>query len=535
MELIKVFITEDESIVREGLRDIIPWEKYGFEFVGDAPDGEIALPLIRKLKPDVLITDIKMPFMDGLALSSIVSRELPDTKIIIISGYSDFEYARQAIQLKVDQYLLKPITKATIIKALERTRQKIEEEQEQKDYLRRYEQETKKYESFTRRAFFEKLVAGSMSVQQIYEEAGSLNLDLNADGYNFVIFTVQSGDGSTYSEDAAVTLNGLLDYFLRYPGYTLFRCNLMSYAALIMGDAAALKELTKRSVEIIERRCSGGALRWYAAVGTPTYRLSGLAQCYADTNHVLAYRHLMPDTHVFTADMLAAEREQKGVGRLEELNPEKIEPMVIRNFLQSGTSEETEAFVEEYLDNLGGAEKSLMFRHYILMSIRINAEVVLQQLGCNLEEFSRQLPKPEVNLPAEDVGDYIVTVLKTALHFRDLESQKQSSDIIDSAIHYIDKNFADEKISLNTVAEAVNISTNYLSALFSQKMGISFVEYLTQKRMAKARVLLQKTGLRSSEVAYQVGYRDPRYFSFVFKKTQGCSPRAFRAGETDGE
>lgn len=537
MELIKVFITEDESIVREGLRDIIPWEKYGFEFVGDAPDGEIALPLIRKLKPDVLITDIKMPFMDGLALSSIVSRELPDTKIIIISGYSDFEYARQAISLKVDQYLLKPITKAAIIKALERTRQKIEEEQEQKDYLRRYEQETKKYESFTRRAFFEKLVAGSMSVQQIYEEAGALNLDLNADGYNFVIFTVQSGDGSTYSEDAALTLDGLLDYFLRYPGYTLFRCNLMSYAALIMGDSETLANLTKRSVEIIQRRCtaSGTELSWYAAVGTPTYRLSGLAQCYADTNHVLAYRHLMPATHVFTADLLAAEREQRGIGRLESLDPGKIEPMVIRNFLQSGTVDETEAFVEEYLQNLGGAEKSLMFRHYILMSIRINAEVVLQQLGCDLEAFGNQLTKPEVNMPAEDVRDYIVSVLRTALQFRDLESQKQSNDIIDTALHYIDKNYTDEKISLNTVAEAVNISTNYLSALFSQKMGVSFVEYLTQKRMAKARQLLQKTALRSSEVAYQVGYRDPRYFSFVFKKTQGCSPRAFRAGETDGE
>ena len=147
MEMIKVFITEDESIVREGLRDIVPWEKYGFEFVGDAPDGEMALPLIRKLKPDVLITDIKMPFMDGLALSSIVSRELPDTKIIILSGYSDFEYARQAVALNVDQYLLKPITKAAILKALEVTRQKIQEEREQKDYLRGYEQDTTKDES----------------------------------------------------------------------------------------------------------------------------------------------------------------------------------------------------------------------------------------------------------------------------------------------------------------------------------------------------------------------------------------------------
>ncbi|MBR6959215.1 MAG: response regulator, partial [Clostridiales bacterium] len=110
MDSIKVFICEDESIVREGLRDMIPWEKYGFEFVGDAPDGEMALPMIRELKPDVLITDITMPFMDGLALSKVVISELPDIKIVIISGYSDFEYARQAIELGVEQYLLKPVT-----------------------------------------------------------------------------------------------------------------------------------------------------------------------------------------------------------------------------------------------------------------------------------------------------------------------------------------------------------------------------------------------------------------------------------------
>ena len=106
MDLFKVFICEDESIVREGLRDMIPWEKYGFEFVGDAPDGEMALPMIRKLKPDVLITDITMPFMDGLSLSKTVTKELPNIKIIVISGYSDFEYARKAIEIGVEQYLL---------------------------------------------------------------------------------------------------------------------------------------------------------------------------------------------------------------------------------------------------------------------------------------------------------------------------------------------------------------------------------------------------------------------------------------------
>lgn len=536
MELIKVFITEDESIVREGLRDIVPWEKYGFEFVGDAPDGEIALPLIRKLKPDVLITDIKMPFMDGLALSSIVSRELPDTKIIILSGYSDFEYARQAIALNVDQYLLKPITKAAILKALIETREKIEGEREQRDYLRRYEQDTKKYESYSRRAFFERLVEGSMSVQEIYEEAGRLNLDLNADGYNFVIFTVQSTDEGSYCEETAVALDGLLNDFLRYPSFTLFRSSLLSYAALIMGDAGNLRELTEKGVEIIRRRCSaaGERVNWYAAVGTPTYRLSGLAQCYSDANRVLAYRHLIPQNHVFRAETLRQEAENRMSQRLETLDSGKLDPLVIRNFLQNGTQEEVEAFVEEYLSNLGGAERSIVFRHYLMMSVRIHAQVVLQQLGCGPEELAR-MPQPDVNIPPERLGEDLIAVLHTALQLRDLKSQKASSDIIESAIRYIERNYTNETISLNTVAQAINISTNYLSALFSQRMEVSFVEYLTQKRMARAKQLLQKTNMRSSEIAYEVGYRDPRYFSFVFRKTQGCTPRAFRSGEADGE
>ena len=102
MDPIKVFLVEDERIVREGLRDMIPWEQYGFVFAGEAQDGEVALPMVRRIRPDILITDIKMPFMDGLSLSRLVNRELPDTRIIILSGYDDFEYAQQAIELQVE-------------------------------------------------------------------------------------------------------------------------------------------------------------------------------------------------------------------------------------------------------------------------------------------------------------------------------------------------------------------------------------------------------------------------------------------------
>ena len=132
--MIKVFLVEDEIIIREAIHKMIPWAEYGFELIGEAKDGEMALPLIKKSKPDVLITDIKMPFMDGLTLSRLVKKDLPNTKIIIISGYDDFDYARQAITLGIEQYLLKPISKDEFLEVLEGIRSKYKKENEQKLY-----------------------------------------------------------------------------------------------------------------------------------------------------------------------------------------------------------------------------------------------------------------------------------------------------------------------------------------------------------------------------------------------------------------
>ena len=136
--MIKVFLVEDEVIIREAIHKIVPWNEYGFELIGEAKDGEMALPLIRKLKPDVMITDIRMPFMDGLTLSRLVKKEFPNIKIVIVSGYGDFEYARQAISIGVEQYLLKPFSKSDFLELLDELRKKFEKEQEQKKYYQMF-------------------------------------------------------------------------------------------------------------------------------------------------------------------------------------------------------------------------------------------------------------------------------------------------------------------------------------------------------------------------------------------------------------
>ena len=173
--MLKVFLFFVESIVREGLKNNIPWQEYGYQFMGEASDGEMALPMIRKVRPDVLITDIKMPFMDGLALSQIVTQEIPDIRIIIISGYDEFEYAQRAIRVGVEQYLLKPVTRGALRKVLLEIREKIENEREQKNYLETFQNEMKEYEEYSRRNFLEKVFGG-----------GTLSTaDLRGSGKNF--------------------------------------------------------------------------------------------------------------------------------------------------------------------------------------------------------------------------------------------------------------------------------------------------------------------------------------------------------------
>ncbi|MDO4564988.1 MAG: response regulator [Clostridia bacterium] len=306
--MLKVYLVDDEGVVREGLKEGIPWAQYGFEFIGSAPDGEMALPQIRRLKPDVLITDIKMPFMDGLALSKLVHEELPETKIIIISGHDDFEFAREAIAIGVEQYLLKPITKAALIKTLEVVKGKIEEEREQKNYIKQFQLEAQEYEQYAQRKFFEQLISGTLSVHEIYEQAKKLDVNIDAEYYNIVLFTVQPQTAVTkYSQSLAELIEDLMGFFLRYPEYLLFRYNLMTYAVLVKGSKENIQAISRRCTENIERYCvkSFDSLNWYAALGEPVERLSGLPRCFARTSKILSYRHLLPENHILTSEVLS--------------------------------------------------------------------------------------------------------------------------------------------------------------------------------------------------------------------------------------
>lgn len=536
--LLRIFLAEDESIIRETLRDTVPWAQYGYVFSGEAGDGEMALPLIRQVKPDVLVTDIRMPFMDGLALSKLVRQEFPEMKIIIISGYDDFEYARQAINIGVDRYLLKPITKNALLGVLEEIKEKIESERAHRGYLTQFHQEAQEYEQYTRRAFFEQIVAGQLSVQQIYETAGKLDIDLRAQCYTFAFFSVlpeSAGSAEAYSEPGARLRDALLEHFLKYPEYILLHWSLTAYAVLLKGDTAGMEELIRRCVDAVRIQYETYAPEqsWYVAVGRPTQRLSTLPACFEEASRLWAYRYILPHQHVLTANTVSFLTGTGSDSSLDGLDAAKVDPAILTGVLQGAGVQEVPSFVDGYLHSIEEALSSKPFCQYLMLSVRFTAARYAASLGVSQQELFAPLTCLDMvgrSVTVSDLKAYLSAILLRALEVRDRDSSSQCRGILKQAVAYIDSHYTDETLSLNQVAREVNISANYLSAVFSQEIGETFTEYVTGKRMDLAKELLRTTDKRSGEVAAAVGYRDPHYFSFLFKKTQGCTPRDYRGG-----
>ncbi len=531
--MFKVFLVEDEVVVREGLRKNIFWEQYGFSYAGDAPDGELALPLIRQIQPDLLITDIKMPFMDGLALIELVRKELPRTKIVIISGYDDFSYAQQAIRLGVERYLLKPIVKEKIAETLVALQQKIEAEQRQQEYLARFQREAQEYETFSRRRFFEKIVTGGLSVSEISETAKAMGIDVNAPYYNIVLLSLSSAqyDGSSpesYTDSLATVQDAVTRFFVGHPEMILFHWNVTTYAVLVKGTQGDIAQKTNDCVDIIRQRCAGHDVDWHVACGTPVARLGSLPACFNEANRVLAYRYLCQGEHVLSeASICSFRKKDEAEKKAGEIDQERI-----RSFLNSGSPEEIDHFVDQLLSSAGLDSSALpLFCRYLIMTVCFVAAEYINSIGFRGDGFWPLDLRPDGGTSTqEEARRFARQVIQQAVELRDSKSKRQQRELLTQAIGYINEHYPDESISLDKVARKVNISPNYFSAMFSQEVGQTFVEYLTGKRISEAKRMLSQTDKRSSEIAAAVGYRDPHYFSFVFKKVAGCTPSEYRRG-----
>lgn len=542
--MLKIFLAEDEVVVRETIKRMIPWEELGFELVGEAADGEMALPLLIRQQPDLLITDIKMPFMDGLTLARLAKKEIPGLKVVILSGYDDFNYAKQAIGIGVEDYLLKPITKNALIERLSEIRSRYEHEKTQKEYYEKFQREMQAYEKNSSRDFFEALVGGSMDMMEVYKRAEKLGLDIVAEVYNVLIFTMNcdedfSGQRDEYSSWEAESLELLENFFAGHSSAMLFRSNIFSYGVLLKGQRETIEENTRACVDEIRKILSrqDGRREWFLAVGQSVDRLSQIQKSYHTASRAFSQRYLYDENILYYDEMETMEHpggqaETEDNAYLQKVDVNALNPAILQKFLSNGLQEETENFVKDYFYAIGQEPmESLVFRNYVILNVRFSVISFIKGLGCDtneMESADTEEVLAESGKNMESAIAYAKKMISQAIEIRDQNSGNKNRSILKTAVDFIDSHYMDEEISLNTVANVANVSSNHFSALFSQNMGQTFIEYLTTLRMNKAKELLRCTGMRSSEIAGEIGYKDAHYFSYLFKKTQGMTPSDYR-------
>lgn len=547
--MLKIFLAEDEVVVRETIKRMIPWEELGFELVGEAADGEMALPLLIRQQPDLLITDIKMPFMDGLTLARLAKKEIPGLKVVILSGYDDFNYAKQAIGIGVEDYLLKPITKNALIERLSEIRSRYEHEKTQKEYYEKFQREMQAYEKNSSRDFFEALVGGSMDMMEVYKRAEKLGLDIVAEAYNVLIFTMNcdedfSGQRDEYSSWEAESLELLENFFAGHSSAMLFRSNIFSYGVLLKGQRETIEENTRACVDEIRKILSrqDGRREWFLAVGQSVERLSQIQKSYHTASRAFSQRYLYDENILYYDEMETMEHpggqaETEDNAYLQKVDVNALNPAILQKFLSNGLQEEAEKFVKDYFYAIGQEPmESLVFRNYVILNVRFSVISFIKGLGCDtneMESADTEEVLAESGKNMESAIAYAKKMISQAIEIRDQNSGNKNRSILKTAVDFIDSHYMEEDISLNTVANVANVSANHFSALFSQNMGQTFIEYLTTLRMNKAKELLRCTGMRSSEIAGEIGYKDAHYFSYLFKKTQGMTPSDYRKARED--
>jgi two-component system response regulator YesN len=220
--------------------------------------------------------------------------------------------------------------------------------------------------------------------------------------------------------------------------------------------------------------------------------------------------------------------------RLGDLSSGGIDRKVVDNFLKSGLKSEVGDFIEKYFDKVGNKNvSSIIFRQYVTLDMYMAAVGMLEQLGYSPSELAARCGDFEamesVVGSVEDIKCYLKNVFETAIDMREEVSRKKYDTMLKESVRFIYDNYDNEDISLNAVAAHAGMSPNHFSTIFSQEMNQTFIEFLTSVRMEKAKELLRSTNMRTAEVANAVGYKDPHYFSYLFKKTQGCTPREYKS------
>lgn len=521
--MLKVFIAEDEPLIRDALREsVLQLEKQlELSYCGEASDGEMALSMMQEVKPDLLLTDIKMPFMDGLTLAKYAKELLPWLHTIIISGFDDFKYTQQAIAIGVDGYLSKPLQNQEFIEVIQMIQKKIEKEKHQQGTPDNQERIINL--EYYKEHFFYKLAAGAYTTPQILDRQEKLHFQFA--GQQFVPLCVRFFDEQISEVDYQKFVLRLAELFQDDP-----------HVLTVLHDSLVLECLTSSATrqEAVNKSYSVADILKYEferlgkhnfaiCIGEPCERLTEIAKVLLLTNQ-------------FSEDFGAANKgkifSSNDPQQHFRLSSEQLADLIdiddvaaLNSTLARYKQLMTQSDQVKLADDGVGSYNYLVLKTF-LDTFRNNTDPVSQKL---VSEYPEQDLLLISRIPTlfQTITEVFWQHLKS-LNRQDIAAPPQKHPIVETVYQKLQKDFDDPNLSLQFMADFVEVSPAYLSTLFSQTMGTTFIESLTQIRLKKAQELLQKTDMKITDITFEIGYTDPNYFSYLFKKRTGLTPKEYR-------
>lgn len=549
----RLLIVDDEELDREGLCEQLNWKEYGIDFVNTARNGFDALRQIEQNPPDIIMTDVKMPGMNGVMLIEKAKNLLPSVKVIFVSGHDDFEFVKGALKVGAGSYILKPIDTQELIDTIsEVMRQHLEEEQNNRA-MEEVISMAYKSSSILREKILLKLIYGTFDQEEMEELLKEEGIR-EAVGFSVLLLELEKAEGHVFSDEskeakkteeqeltsAARRENGFLQEFnrwvaiLKFEGYKTYMLNLDKCKYVIL--LAAIPGKNAEELRKVLNECEAYMVDWlrekYYSGFTfaEGYSVACLKDVYKSYDQCC---DLMLQKVFYSDDFLL-----RGDAPIDEgINTNKILGRIDKEFVKCiiNQDESRMKHLVDYMFENVTADKTRDIRYLKSMCINIisRLEITLYEMNQSFESmFGSEVHLLERLMRFEKAGEissWLKELLKSLIDYQNKKAVKINRRIVEIVKAFIEENYHHD-ISLKEISSRVYYSPNHLGLVFKSELGISFSEYLTEYRMKKACELLKNPSVKIYEVSEKVSYKNVAAFSNKFKEQFGITPKEYREG-----
>jgi two-component system response regulator YesN len=536
----KIVIIDDDPRVLKGMKNSIPWQQLGAEWVGESMDGEQGLELIRRTQPHIVLTDIYMPVMSGIDMIELLRGEQYEGKIIILSGYSDFQHARQALRLNVDDYLSKPVTIQTIREVLSKVISGLEEKRLKLAEQQRLEDKLLMYEPFVMKEWIKSVLTGTISPDLTHlKEAEALRAKWEKQSHIVLGLHIFRSDNKPLNavagdnEADGVPLVQVINVALMEGQLDCEFIELHSHhkAIIVHFDqnvptGEALKEVRELGMRMIRSTASFSDYNVCVGVGTIKLNWLEIADSMEEAFFSIAANYSMQSNNSYLLEYSTVENNpmttagvRKSIGHIKFCQQ-------IFEGLQHSQLDQVRTVINAYRLKLD--EIVLTPPDILMLGTEIWAILTysLHDIGVFLDEMFPELDLKQALSPTASSGhlmDWLLQKVELICSNQQWGENLKHKQAVDFIIQYIHEHYA-ENITIYSLSNELFFSRYYLGQIFKKATGDSFNHYLTKVRIAKARVMILEGKLLIYEIAEKVGFKNVPYFSTLFKKHTGLNP-----------